>query len=340
VLFKHKHLLEELRRHGLKARAEILSMTTLGAGGSGGMRTPDEDLTKTWTDCRMKLRVIPEDRAEAPFEAEVLTRIHTLKFKGAHVPVWYDPRDHSKVVVDYEEDAQNAMRSLATISEEARVGTGERLAHRYDQRLGLAWTPVGGHLLPLEVICRPGQGRLTAHEPLGAAASEAGETALAAVQELVRGGVGGDVRGRAGSAAFLPSLAPDWFATHDLYVLLSFGGLPDDVTSADWSGTCAAIAAAMVSLLGGHMVRTDVALTGMLAATGGLLPVDGLAQKTDAAVKGYVRHFVVPAANEREARAVPERRRKDLEFVYASTLGQALQAALSRHPVKGFEPPA
>jgi len=329
VLFRHKHLLEELRKHGLKARAEILSMTTLGeGGGSGGMRTPDEDLTKTWTDCKMKLRVVPEDRAEASFEAEVLTRIHTLKFKGAHVPVWYDHRDHSKVVVDYEEDARNAMTSLATISADARVGTGERLAHRYDQRLGLAWTPVGGHLLPLEVICRPGQGRLVAHGPLGAAVGEAGEAALAAV------------RGRVGSGTLLPSLAPDWFATHDLYVLLGFGGLPDDVVPADWPGTCAAIAAAMVSQLGGHMVRTDVALTGVLAPTGELLPVDGFAEKTDSAVAGHVRHLVVPAGNEREARSVPERRRKDLEFVYASTLDQALQAALSRRPIKGFEPPA
>ena len=52
----------------------------------------------------MKLRVRPHDRAEAPFEATVLTRIQTSKFMGSTVPVWYDPNDHSRVVVDYEAD--------------------------------------------------------------------------------------------------------------------------------------------------------------------------------------------------------------------------------------------
>lgn len=325
MLFKHKHLLEDLRAHGRKARAEILSMTTVGAGSSArATRTPDDDLTTSWTDCRMKLRVVPEDRAEEPFEAEVLTRIHTLKFKGTHVPVWYDPRDRSRIVVDYELDAQTTMSALAAAV--ADDGTGERLAHRYDQRPALAWTPVGTQLLPLEVICRPGGGRLAARDPLGPAAGEAGRVALDAV--------------RASAGSLLPALRADWLAEHDLFVLLGIGNLPADAAAAQWSATGVAIAAAIVSLLGGHLVRTDVAMTGALAPDGELLPVEGFAEKTDCAVKGFARRFVVPAGNERDARAISERRRKDLEFVYASTLDEALRAVLARHQVKEFAPPA
>jgi ATP-dependent Lon protease len=325
MLFKHKHLLEDLRRHGRKARAEILSMTTIGEGNSArAMWAPDDDLTTSWTDCRMRLRVVPEDRAEAPFEADVLTRIHTTKFKGTHVPVWYDPQNHSRVVVDYEEDAQNTMRALAVADD----GSGERSVHRYDQQLALAWTPVGEYLLPLEVICRPGSGRLDERDPLGAAARDAGRSAL----ERVRGS----------AESLLPALPADWFDRHDLFLLPAFGGLPQGLAdaAADWPGTAAAIAAAIVSLLDGHMVRTDVALTGRLGPGGELLPVNGFAASVDTAVKGYARRFVVPEGNESEARAIPERRRKDLEFVYASTLEEALRASLARHQVKGFIPPA
>jgi hypothetical protein len=60
MLFKHKHLLEELRKKGSRATGEILSMTTLGEASSlTGAFAPDEDLTKAWFDCRMVLRVVP-----------------------------------------------------------------------------------------------------------------------------------------------------------------------------------------------------------------------------------------------------------------------------------------
>src|ERR1700692_5020321 len=107
MLFQHKHLLEELRKTGRQATGEILNMTTIGESGSlraGG--SSDSDLTTTWFDVRMKLRVVPHGHVEAPFEATVLTRIHTLKFQGSGVPVWYDPSDHSRVAVDYEADVQ------------------------------------------------------------------------------------------------------------------------------------------------------------------------------------------------------------------------------------------
>lgn len=116
MLFKHKHLLDELRQQGRKARGEILSITTLGAAaGFKGTFAPDEDLSHTWYDCRMVLRVVPEDRAEPPFEATVLTRVHTMKFQGSHVPVWYDLADHTRVVVDYEADLERFTEATAEV---------------------------------------------------------------------------------------------------------------------------------------------------------------------------------------------------------------------------------
>jgi hypothetical protein len=46
MFFKHKHLLEDLRKNGRSARAEILSMKTLGEGSNiRAIWAPDEDLT-------------------------------------------------------------------------------------------------------------------------------------------------------------------------------------------------------------------------------------------------------------------------------------------------------
>ena len=112
MLFKHKHLLEELREKGRHATAEIISVQTEGGGNS--MRAnwaPDDDLTTTWTDCKMDLRVLPP--GESPFEVTVHTRLHTFKWAGEKVPVWYDPGNRLRVVVDHDEDAATKMRAIS-----------------------------------------------------------------------------------------------------------------------------------------------------------------------------------------------------------------------------------
>lgn len=325
MFFKHKHLLEDLRKNGRSARAEILSMKTLGEGSNiRAIWAPDEDLTSGWTDCRMKLRVIPDDRWEAPFEATVLTRIHTFKYKGDSVPVWYDPNDHSKVVVDYEADVERKIRVQQEMDKAQQ--DWDRTAHRYDQRPGLAWTPVGGVLLPLEAMTRSGKGRLTVTGQLSKVLDESAQAAVSYV--------------RSHAAQLLPELDGDWFAKHDIQIVQPYGAVPAHTTPEEWASAGLAVAAALVSLLGGRIVRTDVAVTGKLTPAGELLPVGGFKEKALAAKRDYRQRVVAPAGNEHNAREVPERQRQGLEFVFVSNVDEALRAALAKHRVKGFEPPA
>jgi ATP-dependent Lon protease len=318
MLFKHKHLLEELRKSGCGATAEILSMKTMGESSSiRSVWAPDEDLTTGWFDCRMKLRVIPHDRRESPFEATVLTRIHTLKFQGSHVPVWYDANDRSRVVVDYEADVQEHMHF--------QPASEDSLAHRYDQRVGLAWTPVGGELLPVEVTVKRGKGHLNATGRLGELVKEPAQIAVSYV--------------RGNAAGLLPTLDHEWFASHDIQIDQAYGALPAGATAEDGASAGAAIAAALVSLLSGRLVRTDVAVTGKVTLTGELLPVSGLKEKVIAAKRNYAQRFVAPAGNEQDVHKIPERQRQNLEFVFASTLDEALRAALAKHHLKGYSPP-
>ena len=124
MLYKHDHLEKRLREHGRAATAEILSIKTEGEGSSyRALFSDDSDLTTTWFNCRLKLRISPD--GEAPFEATVHTRLNTIKSDGDTVPVLYDPDDHGDVFVDYEADARARMDSNKAVVSLPSVGGPE-----------------------------------------------------------------------------------------------------------------------------------------------------------------------------------------------------------------------
>ena len=325
MLFKHKHLLEELRKHGHRGTGEILSITTLGTASTGGWST-DQDLTKSWYDCRMVLHVVPEDRAEPSFEAAVLTRIHTMKTQGSHVPVWYDPADHSKVVVDYEADVQRIMAETTAL--DASLANAEIQRHRYEQRIGVAWTPMGDNIVPLEVLVRPGRGRAQANDWPAANIQTAVELAVSAV--------------RGPASAILPPLDggwDSWFARHDVFVIQAHGKVAVGYAETDAPNIVIAIALGLISQLTGRIVRPEVAVTGGIGPSGEFQPVPTLRDKAQAAKRGWAQRLVAPTMNEHELGQVPNKVREGLEIVFVASLPEAMRAALTKHPVKGFQPP-
>ena len=327
-MFKHKHLLDELRQKGRKATGEILSMTTLGGASSvKGAFSPDEDLTHGWYDCRMVLRVVPEDRAEPPFEATVLTRVHTLKFQGAHVPVWYDPVDHAKVVVDYEADLERITH--ATAEAKRLSGISDRSAHRTEQRVGVAWTPVDDVLVPIEAIPRPGAGRVQVTDwPVDAVHQNAND-AVAFV--------------RANAAALLPPRDGGWeawFAGHDFRIFQSYGPVPATDGATDASNVGIGVALAVLSALTGRMVRYEVSVAGVLAPSGELLPVASLEDVADVARRAFAQRLVASVGNERDLGRIPAKVRQNLEIVFAGSLKDAMRLSLAKHTAKGFQAPA
>jgi Lon protease-like protein len=313
MLFKHKHLLSELRKNGRRGTAEIISIKTVGEGSSiRALWAPDEDLSSGWIDCLLRLRVTPEQHGEPPFEATAMTRVHPLKYLGAAVPVWYDPGNTSRVVVDYEAGPAAEMHWMAD---------AERLAHRRDQRPGLVWTPLGSDLLPIEVLAKPGKGRFAVKGHLD---KLIGEHAAAAVEY---------VRGHA--TEFAQDLDTDWLARSDLHITGPYGDVPAGLTVQDAASVGLAIAAALVSLLSGRLVRTEVAVTGALTAAGELLPVRGFREKAHCAKLGYAQLLVAPKANEPDLRQVSQQDRRDLLFAFPATPAEGIDTALARRQAKG-----
>jgi ATP-dependent Lon protease len=312
MLFKHKHLLEELRKHGRRATAEIISVKTVGEGRSIRARwAPDEDLGSGWIDCLMRLHVIPERRGEPPFEATTTTRVHTLKYLGGTVPVWYDPGDTARVVVDYEADLAGEMHWMAD---------AERLEHRHDQRLGVVWTPLGGDLVPIEVLARPGQGRVAARGHLDQLIKDHAAAAVAYLRDHVTEfAVDLDLE-----------LEPGWLARSDLRIDVPYGGVPAGLTARNAESVGLAITAALVSLMSGRLARTEVAVTGGLSADGELLPVRGFREKAHCAKRGYAKLLVAPEANEPDLHQVSQQDRRDLQLLFAATPAEAVGAALAK----------
>ena len=181
---------------------------------------------------------------------------------------------------------------------------------------GLAWTPVGGEVLFIEATAFAGAGHLTITGQLGDVMRESAQAALSYVRSSV-------------VSELVPGLPEDWFATHDIHIHVPAGATPKDGPSAG-----VAMVVALSSLLSDRPVRSDVAMTGEITLTGQVLPIGGLKEKALAAQRGGIRTVIAPALNEQDADEIPEHLRKDLEFVFVSTVEDALEVALQRRPAR------
>ncbi len=183
---------------------------------------------------------------------------------------------------------------------------------------GLAWTPVGGDVLFVEASAMPGTGRLTITGQLGDVMRESAQTALSYV--------------RANSAElFGEALPAEWFAQHDIHIHVPAGAIPKDGPSAGVT-----MVTALVSLLSGRPVRSEVAMTGEVTLTGQVLPIGGLKEKALAAQLYGIRTVIAPDLNEPDTDEIPEHLRKTLRFVFVSTIDQVLDAALNPRRKKGY----
>jgi ATP-dependent Lon protease len=85
---------------------------------------------------------------------------------------------------------------------------------------------------------------------------------------------------------------------------------------------------ALVSLLSGRKVRSDVAMTGEVALGGKVLPIGGVKQKVLAAHRAGITTVLLPEANGRDVDDIPEDVRNEVEIHLVSDVSQALDLAL------------
>jgi ATP-dependent Lon protease len=182
---------------------------------------------------------------------------------------------------------------------------------------GLAWTAAGGDILFIEATKMSGKGSLTLTGQLGDVMKESAQAALSYLR----------------SKADTLGIPGNFLERTDIHLHFPAGSIPKDGPSAGVT-----ILTALVSLLTGIRVRSDVAMTGEVTLRGLVLPVGGIKEKVLAAHRAGIKRIIIPARNEKDLIDVPEQARKELDFVFAAHMDEVLKAALEENPL-GRKPP-
>jgi ATP-dependent Lon protease len=179
------------------------------------------------------------------------------------------------------------------------------------QVVGLAWTEVGGDLLTIETALMPGKGVITRTGSLGDVMKESVEAARTVI------------RSRAKSLGIKDEL----FEKRDIHIHVPDGATPKDGPSAG-----AAMATAMVSVLTGIPVRSDVAMTGEITLRGEITAIGGLKEKLLAALRGGIKTVLIPEENKKDLSDIPDNVKSAMNIVPVQWIDKVLEIALERSP--------
>lgn len=172
---------------------------------------------------------------------------------------------------------------------------------------GLAWTEVGGVILPVEVAILKGKGNLLLTGQLGDVMKESGRAALTCI--------------RARSEKL--KIDEKFYEENDIHVHFPEGAVPKDGPSAGITMTTA-----IVSALTGKKVRADVAMTGEITLRGKVLPIGGLKEKSLAAYREGIYTVIMPKANERDLDEIAPEVKAKMKFIPVETIDEVLKVAL------------
>lgn len=172
---------------------------------------------------------------------------------------------------------------------------------------GLAWTSVGGTLLPIEISALEGTGKLELTGNLGDVMKESAKTAVSYVR----------------SKAKMYGIETDFYKTKDIHIHAPEGAIPKDGPSAGL-----AITTALVSELTGIAIRSNVAMTGEISLKGKALAIGGLKEKSMAAYKAGCDIVIIPQENVKDLADISQEVKSAVTFVPVSNFDQVIETAL------------
>jgi len=172
---------------------------------------------------------------------------------------------------------------------------------------GLAVTPTGGDVLYIEAQLLPGGKGLTLTGQLGDVMRESAEIA----------------RDLLWAEASQLDVDVKTFESNGMHVHVPAGAIPKDGPSAG-----IALATAIASLLTHKPVRSDTAMTGEITLAGLVLPVGGIKEKVLAARRAGMPRVILPKANAKDLRKLPEAVRDAMEFILVERFVEVIHQAI------------
>jgi ATP-dependent Lon protease len=91
------------------------------------------------------------------------------------------------------------------------------------------------------------------------------------------------------------------------------------------------MATALASAYEGKAVRIDTAMTGEISLSGLVLPVGGIKEKVLAAHRAGIKRIILPKANEKDLKDIPQEVRDELTFILAERIEEVLPAAFNQN---------
>lgn len=175
---------------------------------------------------------------------------------------------------------------------------------------GVAWTATGGEILFVEATKMKGKGNLSLTGSLGDVMKESAQAALSYA--------------RVHAEEF--GIDINFFSENDFHIHIPEGAIPKDGPSAGIT-----IATALISVCTNLKIRRDIAMTGEITLRGNVLPIGGVKEKVLAAQRAGVKKMILPLANKKELVDIPEKVKKEMEFIFVEEIKEVFDQALLKH---------
>lgn len=176
---------------------------------------------------------------------------------------------------------------------------------------GLAWTQVGGTMLPIEVSALDGTGKIELTGNLGDVMKESAKTAISFVR----------------SKSVEYGIDVDFYKNKDIHIHAPEAAIPKDGPSAGL-----AITTALVSELTGIPIKHNVAMTGEISLKGKAMAIGGLKEKSMAAYKAGCDTVIIPMDNAKDLTDINEEVKASVNFVTVSKFDEVMDVALAYSP--------
>ncbi len=191
------------------------------------------------------------------------------------------------------------------------VGTDIKSTPTVGYAVGLAWTELGGDVLPVEVVPMRGRAKLTLTGSLGEVMQESATAALSYIRK----------------SAERFGLYDNFFENLELHVHIPEGAVPKDGPSAGVT-----LLTALLSSLIDRPVRTDIAMTGEITLTGDVLAVGGLNEKLLAAKRLGIKEIIVPEKCRKDIADLQPELLDGLSLHFVRRIKEVLELAMTESP--------
>ncbi len=175
--------------------------------------------------------------------------------------------------------------------------------------IGLAWTPVGGEILSIEVSLSRGHGALHLTGNLGEVMKESATIAYEYIKS------------HSSQLEIDPSVFEEW----NVHIHVPEGATPKDGPSAGIT-----MLTALTSAFTQRKVKDRLAMTGEITLRGRVLPVGGIQEKMLAAKRNDVTDVILSVENKRDFSDIKEDYVKGLNFHFVNSMMEVLELALEK----------